>query len=64
MLWKRDSPSSFKFIFFVVCVQLSFQMWTKQMQEMLNARKKADVNFREKDFVLAIDRYSEVSLRK
>lgn len=48
---------------FVICGQLSFQMWTKQMQEMLNARKKADVNFREKDFRLAIERYSEVSSR-
>ncbi|MCO5604683.1 hypothetical protein L7F22_058853 [Adiantum nelumboides] len=40
--------------------ELSFQMWTKQMQEMLNARRKGDMAFREKDFGLAIDRYSEV----
>lgn len=33
------------------------------MQEMLNARKKGDLAFREKDFGLAIERYSEVSLR-
>ncbi|MCO5584564.1 hypothetical protein L7F22_038494 [Adiantum nelumboides] len=39
--------------------ELSFQMWTKQMQEMLNARRKGDMAFREKDFALAIDRYSE-----
>eukprot|EP00250_Pteridium_aquilinum_P007497 c17201_g2_i1 orf=375-1859(+) len=39
--------------------ELSFQMWTKQMQEMLNARKKGDLAFREKDFGLAIERYSE-----
>ncbi|MCO5602258.1 hypothetical protein L7F22_056387 [Adiantum nelumboides] len=39
--------------------ELSFQMWTKQMQEMLNARKKGDAAFREKNFGLAIDRYSE-----
>eukprot|EP00249_Psilotum_nudum_P019818 c27433_g2_i2 orf=286-1761(+) len=38
--------------------ELSFQVWTKQMQDMLNARKKGDVAFREKDFVSAIDFYS------
>jgi BR-signaling kinase len=35
-------------------------MWTKQMQDMLNARKKGDLAFREKDFAVAIERYSEV----
>lgn len=39
--------------------ELSFQMWTKQIQDMLNARKKADQAFREKDFISAIERYSE-----
>lgn len=39
--------------------ELSFQMWTKQMQDMLNARKKGDAAFREKNFGVAIDRYSE-----
>ncbi|KAH7292816.1 hypothetical protein KP509_28G000300 [Ceratopteris richardii] len=42
--------------------ELSFQMWTKQMQDMLNARKKGDLAFREKDFALAIERYSEFIL--
>lgn len=39
--------------------ELSFQMWTKQMQDMLNSRKKGDLAFREKHFVTAIERYSE-----
>lgn len=39
--------------------ELSFQMWTKQMQDMLNSRKKGDLAFREKHFRTAIERYSE-----
>ncbi|KAH7416439.1 hypothetical protein KP509_14G091600 [Ceratopteris richardii] len=39
--------------------EFSFQMWTKQMQKMLNVRRKGDLAFREKDFNVAIDRYSE-----
>jgi BR-signaling kinase len=41
--------------------ELSFQVWTKQMQDMLNSRKRGDMAFREKDFRVAIDCYSQVS---
>lgn len=40
--------------------QLSFQVWTKQMQEMLNSRKRGDHAFRDKDFRVAIDCYTQV----
>ncbi|KAG0564746.1 hypothetical protein M758_8G131300 [Ceratodon purpureus] len=39
--------------------ELSFQVWTKQMQDMLNSRKRGDVAFREKDFKNAIDCYTQ-----
>lgn len=39
--------------------ELSFQMWTREMQELLNSRKKGDLAFREKQFATAIERYSE-----
>jgi BR-signaling kinase len=39
--------------------ELSFQVWTKQMQDMLNSRKRGDMAFREKDFRVAIDCYSQ-----
>ena len=42
-------------------VQLSFQMWTNQMQETLNSKKKGDAAFRYKDLKLAIDSYTQVS---
>ena len=45
----------------LLAFQLSFQMWTKQMQEMLDARRKGDLAFNEKKFAVAIERYSEVS---
>ncbi|XP_043698213.1 serine/threonine-protein kinase BSK5-like [Telopea speciosissima] len=41
-----------------VAHELSFQMWTGQMQEMLNSKKQADSAFRAKDFVTAIDWYT------
>lgn len=41
--------------------QLSFQMWTSQIQETLNCRKRGDSAFRSKDFTTAINCYSEVS---
>ncbi|KAL0872536.1 hypothetical protein Bca101_022241 [Brassica carinata] len=34
---------------------LSFQEWTQQMKDMLEARKRGDQAFREKDFKTAID---------
>lgn len=39
--------------------ELSFQVWTKQMQDMLNSRKRGDMAFRDKDFKTAIDCYTQ-----
>ncbi|XP_071698359.1 serine/threonine-protein kinase BSK1-like [Rutidosis leptorrhynchoides] len=39
--------------------ELSFQEWTQQMRDMLEARKRGDQAFREKDFKAAIDFYSQ-----
>ncbi|CAN6230101.1 unnamed protein product [Urochloa humidicola] len=39
--------------------ELSFQMWTNQMQDTLNSKKKGDTAFRQKDFTTAIDCYSQ-----
>ncbi|KAH0909423.1 hypothetical protein HID58_032744 [Brassica napus] len=38
---------------------LSFQMWTNQMQDSLNFKKKGDVAFRHKDFANASECYSQ-----
>lgn len=38
--------------------ELSFQMWTNQMQETLNSKKHGDTAFRAKDFATAIDSYT------
>lgn len=42
------------------CFQLSFQEWTQQIKDMLDARKRGDQAFRDKDFKTAIDCYSQV----
>lgn len=39
--------------------ELSFHMWTNQMQDTLNAKKKGDIAFRHKDFKAAIDYYTQ-----
>ncbi|XP_044476572.1 serine/threonine-protein kinase BSK8-like [Mangifera indica] len=39
--------------------ELSFQMWTNQMQETLNAKKKGDAAFRHKDFRASIECYTQ-----
>lgn len=39
--------------------ELSFQEWTQQMRDMLDARKRGDSAFRDKDFKAAIDCYSQ-----
>ncbi|KAL5984187.1 Serine/threonine-protein kinase bsk1 [Asimina triloba] len=39
--------------------QLSFQEWTQQMRDMLEARKHGDFAFRDKDFKTAIDCYTQ-----
>ncbi|GMQ05418.1 hypothetical protein CsSME_00050448 [Camellia sinensis var. sinensis] len=39
--------------------ELSFQMWTNQMQETLNSKKKGDVAFRHKDFRAAVECYTQ-----
>ena len=41
-------------------MQLSFQMWTNQMQETLSSKKNGDLAFRHKDFRAAIDSYTQV----
>ena len=43
-------------------MQLSFQEWTQQMRDMLEARKRGDLAFRDKDFKTAIDCYSQVCM--
>lgn len=42
-------------------MQLSFQEWTQQIRDMLEARKRGDMAFRDKDFKGAIDGYTTVS---
>ncbi|KAK4481360.1 hypothetical protein RD792_012247 [Penstemon davidsonii] len=39
--------------------ELSFQEWTQQMRDMLDARKRGDLAFRDKDFKTAADCYSQ-----
>ncbi|KAK2975103.1 hypothetical protein RJ640_018905 [Escallonia rubra] len=39
--------------------ELSFQMWTNQVQDTLNSKKKGDIAFRHKDFRAAIDCYTQ-----
>ncbi|KAE8703688.1 putative serine/threonine-protein kinase [Hibiscus syriacus] len=39
--------------------ELSFQMWTDQMQETLNSKKKGDAAFRQKDFKEVIECYTQ-----
>ncbi|KAK4429485.1 Serine/threonine-protein kinase BSK1 [Sesamum alatum] len=39
--------------------ELSFQEWTQQMRDMLDARKRGDLAFRDKDFKTAMDCYSQ-----
>ncbi|KAL0918264.1 hypothetical protein M5K25_010263 [Dendrobium thyrsiflorum] len=39
--------------------ELSFQMWTNQMQETLNSKKKGDTAFRHKDLNAAIECYTQ-----
>jgi hypothetical protein len=41
--------------------QLSFQMWTDEMQETLNTKKKGDSAFKQKDYRIAIECYTQVS---
>ncbi|XP_057482874.1 serine/threonine-protein kinase BSK5-like [Actinidia eriantha] len=42
-----------------VANELSFQMWTSQIQETLNSKKSGDSAFRAKDFTAAIDCYTQ-----
>ncbi|GAB4833905.1 Serine/threonine-protein kinase bsk5 [Ancistrocladus abbreviatus] len=39
--------------------ELSFQLWTNQMQETLNSKKQGDAAFRGKDFATAIECYTQ-----
>ncbi|KAG5554040.1 hypothetical protein RHGRI_011793 [Rhododendron griersonianum] len=42
-----------------IASELSFQMWTNQMQETLNCKQKGDSAFRAKDFGTAVDCYTQ-----
>ncbi|XP_057456176.1 serine/threonine-protein kinase BSK5-like [Lotus japonicus] len=42
-----------------VANELSFQMWTNQIQDTLNSKKHGDSAFRAKDFSMAIDCYTQ-----
>ncbi|CAN1743303.1 Serine/threonine-protein kinase BSK7 [Linum perenne] len=42
-----------------VATELSFQMWTNQMQETLDSKKKGDTSFRHKNFKASIEGYSQ-----
>lgn len=46
----------------LLSLQLSFQMWTNQMQETLNSKKKGDSAFRHKDFRTASECYTQVKM--
>ena len=50
------------FLTAVYGLQLSFQMWTNQMQETLTSKKKGDVAFRHKDFRAVIECYTQVRI--
>lgn len=41
-------------------MQLSFQLWTNQIEETLEYKKQGDAAFRAKEFGAAIDYYSQV----
>ncbi|XLR07942.1 hypothetical protein S83_035880 [Arachis hypogaea] len=41
-------------------LQLSFQEWTQQVQDILNTKKFGDIAFGDKDFKNAIEYYSKV----
>ncbi|KAA3455044.1 putative serine/threonine-protein kinase isoform X1 [Gossypium australe] len=58
----RERPNAKSLVISLMSVQkeaeLSFQMWTSQMQETLNSKKHGDTAFRAKDFATAIDCYT------
>lgn len=55
------SRYSFYDMYFYLSLQLSFQMWTNQIQETLNSKKQGDSAFRHKNASAAIDSYTQVS---
>lgn len=63
---QHSSASLFKALMKYLCAelifffQLSFQEWTQQIRDMLEARKRGDLAFRDTDFKTAIECYSEV----
>lgn len=56
----KNKPILFcaKWRLFVSALQLSFQMWTDQIQETLNSKKRGDTAFRAKEFEKAIECYT------
>lgn len=58
---KKKTISSLYFLInYLIYFQLSFQMWTNQMQETLTSKKKGDTAFRHKDLNTAIECYTQV----
>lgn len=60
-LWYFFSFMPLNFFFFFH-LQLSFQMWTNQIQETINAKKNGDSAFKAKDFNTAIEHYTLVRI--
>lgn len=58
---KRKKNNSFVYLY-CYFLQLSFQMWTGQIQETLNSKKRGDAAFRSKEFSTAIDCYTQVRI--
>ncbi|TQE05568.1 hypothetical protein C1H46_008815 [Malus baccata] len=59
----RERPNAKSLVTALMSLQketeLSFQLWTNQMQETLNSKKGGDSAFRAKDFTTAIDSYTQ-----
>ncbi|KAA3464868.1 putative serine/threonine-protein kinase [Gossypium australe] len=59
----RERPNAKSLVVSLMSLQkeaeLSFQMWTSQMQDTLNSKKHGDTAFRAKDFTSAINHYTQ-----
>lgn len=68
LLQKKKSSLVFQLRFIIFnemiivsfAIQLSFQVWTDQIQETLNSKKQGDAAFKGKDFVTTIECYTQV----
>lgn len=62
-LYRFQNSSTQQFMCSLVCfflMQLSFQMWTNQVHETINSKKKGDAAFRRKEFQAAVDCFTQV----